>query len=522
MKKRTLLFYLTGSLLLLYLSGCRDDLEDMNRSNAATEETAGGAIPVQAAKTWFGENNDNKNVFIQPSGLSSRAAENNILFFTQPSWKYFAITENEYVTAIDVDLTDSIRVSLAPEENDKAYRETGDPEYIRPHSRLVILTSKAGDGTIGFIMTVIPSKEYIDNHADRIRFITYLRREPGFEGLIVFHHLDGRFANGWLYENGKITQSVTDTVSDDENVARVPIKQLEVSYEVHLKEPSSSPSLRTATTVEGGMLPEVVCRAETLENRSSYYSYYLGTGGGGGSYATGYGQAIEHGGGGGYIPNQSSNEKEADKAKSIFRNSELVKKNWEKIEEMLDKIIADCLGEGLYNGLKTDLNGKTIAIEFISGDGSSFDYTTGKISLSMNMESNQLFHEMWHAYQAYQETQQSFKQSLLNQEMEAWYAQYLYVSSLPEYKQGSKWYELYNHTDLGRSIRDLKDYINNKGKLLLGDYQLNSYLDLGVQKAFREMKDEAGEYPYKNYPYDDDRTGSSNFTNLKNLSSNCN
>ncbi|HBX45397.1 MAG TPA: hypothetical protein DEG28_05900, partial [Porphyromonadaceae bacterium] len=87
------------------------------------------------------------------------------------------------------------------------------------------------------------------------------------------------------------------------------------------------------------MLPEVVCRAETLENRSSYYSYYLGTGGGGGSYATGYGQAIEHGGGGGYIPNQSSNEKEADKAKSIFRNSELVKKNWEKIEEMLDKII---------------------------------------------------------------------------------------------------------------------------------------------------------------------------------------
>ena len=140
----------------------------------------------------------------------------------------------------------------------------------------------------------------------------------------------------------------------------------------------------------------------------------------------------------------------------------------------------------------------------------------------MNMESNQLFHEMWHAYQAYQETQQSFKQSFLNQEMEAWYAQYLYVSSLPEYKQGSKWYELYNHTDLGRSIRDLKDYINNKGKLLLGDYQLNSYLDLGVQKAFREMKDEAGEYPYKNYPYDDDRTGSSNFTNLKNLSSNCN
>ncbi|HBG39811.1 MAG TPA: hypothetical protein DDW85_00175, partial [Porphyromonadaceae bacterium] len=256
-----------------------------------------------------------------------------------PSWKYFAITENEYVTAIDVDLTDSIRVSLAPEENDKAYRETGDPEYIRPHSRLVILTSKAGDGTIGFIMTVIPSKEYIDNHADRIRFITYLQREPDFDGMIIFHHLDGRFANGWLYEDGQITQSVTDTVSDDENVARVPIKQLEVSYEVHLKEPSSSPSLRTATTVEGGMLPEVVCRAETLENRSSYYSYYLGTGGGGGSYATGYGQAIEHGGGGGYIPNQSSNEKEADKAKSIFRNSELVKKNWEKIEEMLDKII---------------------------------------------------------------------------------------------------------------------------------------------------------------------------------------
>lgn len=61
----------------------------------------------------------------------------------------------------------------------------------------------------------------------------------------------------------------------------------------------------------------------------------------------------------------------------------------------------------------------------------------------MNVERNHLFHEMWHGYQAYQETAESFKKLQLNQEMEAFYAHYLYVSSAPEYELENGWYDWY-------------------------------------------------------------------------------
>lgn len=34
--------------------------------------------------------------------------------------------------------------------------------------------------------------------------------------------------------------------------------------------------------------------------------------------------------------------------------------NWKVIERMLDKIMEDCMGQALYNGLKSALNGKLL------------------------------------------------------------------------------------------------------------------------------------------------------------------
>lgn len=52
------------------------------------------------------------------------------------------------------------------------------------------------------------------------------------------------------------------------------------------------------------------------------------------------------GGGGGYQPQPI-----APKAKTIFRNSSMIDENWKVIEKMLDKIMQNCMGKGLYNGL---------------------------------------------------------------------------------------------------------------------------------------------------------------------------
>ena len=49
------------------------------------------------------------------------------------------------------------------------------------------------------------------------------------------------------------------------------------------------------------------------------------------------------------------------------------------------------------------------------------------------MESNHLMHEMFHAFQAYQETTNTYVNAQMNLEIETHYAQYLYVRKLPEY-----------------------------------------------------------------------------------------
>jgi len=124
---------------------------------------------------------------------------------------------------------------------------------------------------------------------------------------------------------------------------------------------------------------------------------------------------------------------------------------------------------------------------------------------------------MLHAFQAYHETLESYKKSKLNREIEAWYAQYLYIQSLPEYKPGSKWHGIYSDTRLGEGILKIKDHVDQKGNLIQNETALYSHL-AGVASLFREMPD----YSETKYPYDYDRSVISNFSNLKRISANCN
>lgn len=210
----------------------------------------------------------------------------------------------------------------------------------------------------------------------------------------------------------------------------------------------------------------------------------------------------------------------APKATKIFRNSNMTEQNWEVLEKMLDKIIIDCLGGELYNGLKNSLGGKTLTIQFKEGSNGSFDINkeSSGISLGMQMESNQLLHEMFHAYQAYQTNLEGYKNSNMNNEIEARYAQYLYTSRLEEYK-GSKWEKRDIYDISRRNIKNIANYIDEKGNLLPGisDDALTAEIVGNVIPALRK----AG-YTKANYPENESINGIENFKNLNKLTVNCN
>lgn len=208
-------------------------------------------------------------------------------------------------------------------------------------------------------------------------------------------------------------------------------------------------------------------------------------------------------------------------AQAIFRNSGMTETNWKVIERMLDKIMADCMGQALYNGLKKSLNGKSLIIKFTNKDYAAFvpDGDNSGINLGVKVvESNAFFHEMWHAYQAYHDSESAYMNSLINQEIEAHYAQYLYLRKLSEYR-GSKWENYYAKDRRMGAIKGLEQYINEKGYLYPGtNVDVFNFHVLSIASIFETTP---GYDDSSFYKYDDTRNGLSNFSNLRTLTKDC-
>ena len=223
---------------------------------------------------------------------------------------------------------------------------------------------------------------------------------------------------------------------------------------------------------------------------------------------------------GGHSDNNNNSSSVAPMAQSIFRNSNMIDENWKVIERMIEKITATCMGQNLYNGLKQKLNGNTLTVQFVDDESSSFHFddntNVSGIKLSaINMESNHLMHEMFHAFQAYQETKESYGDATINLEIEAHYAQYLYLKGLPEYLD-SDWELDYHKSERLACMLDLELYVNKYGELK--DEIFKDLVELRFEVASNVFKNDS---IYSKYSYNSNRTGIENFTNLQTLTINC-
>lgn len=216
------------------------------------------------------------------------------------------------------------------------------------------------------------------------------------------------------------------------------------------------------------------------------------------------------------VPVGGDGSGKAEKAKQIFKNENMIDQNWETIEDMIEKLEENCMGEALYHGLVEALDGEKIHIEFIPGRSSGFSAYEGTISIGMDyVQSNGLLHEMFHALQYYTKGKDDFNKSTLNCEIEAHYAQYLYLKSLPEFK-GSYWEDIYIQFDYLKKIAHLQ-WSLDKSVNIINDRDFNERFQ-DVLKAFRETEGYSDELIYK---YDPSQSGINTFSILQKLVKNC-
>lgn len=207
----------------------------------------------------------------------------------------------------------------------------------------------------------------------------------------------------------------------------------------------------------------------------------------------GSGETWIGGGGGGGSDSSSTTPAGSIFQKTATQDSLL----WQITENMLVRIMEDCLGDGLYSLLKEKVKNNKINLEFDFGKG--YSYNWGKNTLHVGLEdldSNKLLHEMFHALQVTQEPISSFESSMMNREIEAHYAQYLYLQRSVEWTEKKK--EEYIKSQRLRATASLKQFVNHQGVVITRELDFfHCYLSENIVSAFRQ--EGYSDYPFKEY-----------------------
>ena len=188
---------------------------------------------------------------------------------------------------------------------------------------------------------------------------------------------------------------------------------------------------------------------------------------------------------------------------------------WVITENMTARIMEDCLGGDLYSQLKEKVKNNKINLEFDFGKGYSYNWEEHTLHIGLEeLEANNLLHEMFHVFQTAQESISSFKSSMMNREIEAHYAQYLFLQRSVEWTEQKQ--RQYTESQRLRATASLGEYVNQQGhvKTSFLDF-FETYVSNNVVNAFR--KEGYEDYPFKEYS---DITNI--FPNIKLTTKNCN
>lgn len=497
-------------LLCLVLYSCLQDDWSLDPGGTTTKVVEGKnrELTITVARSWYEAN--------QAPVVSTHSVVTHFELLTKLRWKQATESRKGHFEVVEVPLLTRGGAVLLDRETKEKYNPETDRKKIRNISRMVIIKNlKTGEVT-NFVMYIVGTYDYLKK-AKHFGKNSYLYRDSHLSGSVCFYKPEGGLVNGWKYEDGKIVGVIHQGTVEGLEMQAATTRGAKSCYfdEVLVEyndcegftydDPEYGLGFGSECTKSERWEVKEICEDIAIDiGGSDNDNWYPSGGGGGGGSSSG----------GGYRPSV------APKAKAIFRNSSMTEANWKVIERMLNKIMEDCMGQALYNGLKSALDGKTLIVQFTDKDYSAFtiDGDNSGINLGTTVESNVLFHEMWHAYQAYHESSFSYRNSLINQDIEAHYAQYLYIRKLPEYV-GSKWEKYYAKDRRLKSIKGLEKSVDDKGNL--SPYVTTEQFEFNISMVASVFETTLGYDNEEVYKYDGSRSGLSNFANLRTLTKGC-
>lgn len=224
------------------------------------------------------------------------------------------------------------------------------------------------------------------------------------------------------------------------------------------------------------------------------------------------------GGGSGTSPtNDGSTSTSAMKKaiKETFENYEqLSDTDKQRVDTMYKQITKDCVGQALLKKLSLLSDQNKLKISFTNDKG-KFVFSGSKNTLTISRVSttNEMFHELFHAYQSSKYTASDWNKRLGNLEVEAHLAQFLYIVSVKEPTKGWS-YKNKKNARLG-AIANLSKFVTKIGQPIKNQEE---EAKKRLKKTFAEFKDHS---VYGTFAFVDKMTFDYNFPNLATLAKNC-
>ena len=506
--KETRLMLIVLAVLCLCIYACYDgvDFPSGKSSRSGKLKKKNKELTTAIARQWF-EANMTPVVTMRSSEAKDVQAA-----MVKPKWEdAYEANRGKYEVVQTPILMRGKRI-FVDAETQKEFEKIRGQKYLRNAARMVIRKDLRTGEIRSFITVFVGSLEYMKK-SKKMGRNSYLYKESDFDGKVLFFEPNGGLINGWKYRNGKIVAKIMPLSEDAKFfITRGWVEEChtEIDFEVE-KVCHDEVSIEPDEEFGEAWVVESICEDITTPIEYQVCEEEWEEDEDNGDSGIGDGDGIS----GDVDPTENE---AAPKAKKLFQNKDMPVRDWKFIEERLDSIMKDCMGKGLYNSLVDSLKGKHISFQFSTKDQASFNPQTNMLQWNRNMDSNQLFHELMHAYQYQNEKSfDSWKNAIINMEIETHYAHYLYIKGSSEYG-GSDWEKGSKGGDSRiLSIIHLEDYVDNKGNLIDGMIVdlLDTYLEFHVVTAFKQDAN------YGKYSYDESRSSLSNFSNLNKITKDC-
>jgi hypothetical protein len=189
-------------IIIGFMSGCQKEIYmDQGGSNVHKE--------IIEARRWY-ETNHQGNIFFKIKSRGGSSIE------IKPDWEHAYVRSNKREKTVETELFMKGGINFALPENKQKFEETHDERYAWSHIRLVVKTNLGNGAKDAFLMSIIPSVEYLElTDFKAFDNNNYIVRDKQFTGRILYHNLEGEFVNGWVYQNGKITHSLKRVQQDE-------------------------------------------------------------------------------------------------------------------------------------------------------------------------------------------------------------------------------------------------------------------------------------------------------------------